>query len=241
MYRIIKIFFDTALAVIVLLVFLPLFLLLILLLRFTGEGEVFYLQERLGVNNDSFYVIKFATMLKESINMGLGATTIRNDPRVTQVGKILRKSKINELPQFINILKGDMSIVGPRPLPLRSFNKYSNDVKNILYRKKPGITGIASVVFRDEESLITSVNNAGGIPLEYYESYIFPYKGQLEKWYHHNISFRTDFFIIFLTAWHIIFPNSNLVYKVFKRLPKKPKELTLEGIREIYVKKAKNE
>lgn len=234
MYKYIKSFFDIILAVFVVLSLLVLFLPLMLILRLTGEGEIFYLQERVGLNNKPFMMIKFATMLIDSMNMGLGATTVRNDPRITPVGKFLRKSKINELPQVFNIIKGDMSIVGPRPLPYKSFVKYSDEVKQILYKKKPGITGIASLIFRDEEILASTVNDLGGVPIEYYKSYIYPYKGQLELWYHDHISFRTDFFIIFLTAWQILFPKSNLVYKVFKQLPLKPKELTLEGIHQLY-------
>ena len=234
MYKYIKSFFDVTLAVFVVLLLLILLLPLMFILRLTGEGEVFYLQERIGLNNEPFQIIKFATMLKNSMNMGLGATTVRNDSRITPIGKFLRKSKINELPQVFNIIKGDMSIVGPRPLPYKSFVKYSDEVKEILYKKKPGITGIASLIFRDEEILASTVNDLGGVPIEYYKSYIYPYKGQLELWYHNNISFGTDFFIIFLTAWQILFPKSNLVYKAFKELPLKPKELTLEGIHQLY-------
>jgi lipopolysaccharide/colanic/teichoic acid biosynthesis glycosyltransferase len=234
MYKYVKSFFDIALAILVVLLLLILFLPLILILRLTGEGEIFYLQERIGFNNQPFKIMKFATMLKNSINMGLGATTVRNDSRITPVGKFLRKSKINELPQVFNIIKGDMSIVGPRPLPYKSFVKYSDKVKEILYKKNPGITGIASLIFRDEEILASTVNNLGGVPIEYYKAHIYPYKGQLELWYHEHISFRTDFFIIFLTAWQIFFPKSDLVYKIFKELPLKPKELTLEGIHKLY-------
>ena len=239
MYKYIKSFFDIILAVIVLLLLVAFFLPLMLALRLTGEGEVFYLQERIGLNNRSFYIMKFATMLKDSMNMGLGATTVRNDPRITPLGKFLRKSKINELPQILNIIKGDMSIVGPRPLPQKSFVKYSDEVKAILYRKKPGITGIASLIFRDEEKLASLVNDLGGVPIEYYKSYIYPYKGQLELWYDNNISFRTDFLIIFLTAWQILFPKSELAYKAFDGIPDKPEELTVDGIKRLFVDEEK--
>ena len=108
MYKYIKSFFDIILAVFVVLSLLVLFLPLMLILRLTGEGEIFYLQERVGLNNKPFMMIKFATMLIDSMNMSLGATTVRNDPRITPVGKFLRKSKINELPQVFNIIKGDI-------------------------------------------------------------------------------------------------------------------------------------
>src|SRR5690606_26719993 len=109
-------FFDIVFSFLALLLLSPLLIPIILLLKFTGEGEVFYLQKRMGFRNKEFYIWKFATMLKNSPNMGSGDVTTRNDPRVTPMGKFLRMSKINELPQLINILKGDMSFVGPRPL-----------------------------------------------------------------------------------------------------------------------------
>lgn len=148
--------------------------------------------------------------------MGTGEITLRNDPRVTPAGGFLRKTKINELPQLINVLTGDMSIVGPRPLMMKSFDLYSPEVKKIVYQTRPGITGIGSVIFRDEEKLISESND---IQATYKK--IFQYKGAVEMWYQQHISFYTDFMIIFLTAWHIIFSESQLVYKVFPSLPKR--------------------
>jgi lipopolysaccharide/colanic/teichoic acid biosynthesis glycosyltransferase len=157
-------------------------------------------------------------MLKDSPNMGTGSITLRNDPRVTPMGNFLRKTKINELPQVINVLKGDLSIVGPRPLVDKTFNAYSSDVQDKVYDAKPGITGIGSIIFRDEEKLISESNEE---PHIFYNRVIAPYKGALEMWYHKNISFSTDFTIIFLTAWAILFPKNQLVYRIFKDLPKR--------------------
>ena len=188
-------------------------------LKLTGEGYIFYKQKRIGYKNKYFYILKFATMLKDSPNMGTGSITLRNDPRVTPMGGFLRKTKINELPQIFNILKGDISLVGPRPLVDRTYNAYSKEVQDVVYNVKPGLTGIGSIVFRDEEAL---VSDAKGDPHEYYKNVIAPYKGALEIWYQANASFLLDIKIIFLTAWVIVFSKSELPYRLLKSLPKKP-------------------
>ncbi|MBE7171001.1 MAG: sugar transferase [Williamsia sp.] len=218
MYLYIKRFFDFVASLIALLLLSPFFLIIIVLLKFSGEGEIFYLQKRIGYRNRYFYIYKFATMLKNSLNMSSGSITLRNDPRVTPVGKYLRITKLNELPQVINVLKGDMSIVGPRPLVDKTFNAYTPAIRDKVYNTKPGITGIGSIVFRDEEEQISS---SGMPPHEFYEKYIAPYKGELEIWYQQHQSFTVDLLIIFLTAWVILFPKSRLTYKIFSDLPKR--------------------
>jgi len=222
-YKFSKRVLDLLIGSITMLLFLPLFLLIVVLLKLTGEGEVFYFQKRIGLKNSYFDIWKFATMLKDSPNMGSGSITLRNDPRVTSVGKYLRITKLNEFPQVINVLKGDMSIVGPRPLVDRTFNAYSKEVQEKVYNSKPGITGIGSIIFRDEEAFISDSNLP---PHEYYEKHIAPYKGELELWYQENKSFMTDLKLIFLTAWIILFRNSELPYKIFKDLPERPSELS---------------
>jgi lipopolysaccharide/colanic/teichoic acid biosynthesis glycosyltransferase len=219
MYLYIKRFFDVIVASIVLVLLLPVFIPVMILLRLTGEGEIFYRQERMGYKNSRFQIWKFATMLKNSPNIGTGDVTLRNDPRVTWMGRFLRMSKINELPQVLNILSGDMSIVGPRPLMPAGFFRYSQELQAAVYNVKPGLTGIGSIVFRDEEKIIT---DSGLPPHECYEKIILPLKGALEIWYQKNISFFTDIKIIFLTAWAILFPTTELHYKWLKELPAKP-------------------
>ena len=219
MYKFVKRFFDLVLSAILLIILLPLFIPIIIGLKLTGEGEIFYFQKRIGFKNKNFFIWKFATMLKNSPNIGTGYITLRNDPRVTPMGAFLRKTKINELPQIINVLKGDLSVVGPRPLVDKTFNIYSTEIQNKIYNVKPGITGIGSVIFRDEEKLISESKMN---PQEYVQQYIVPYKGDLEMWYQKHVSFYTDFMIIFLTAWVIVFPSSEMPYKVFKSLPKRP-------------------
>jgi lipopolysaccharide/colanic/teichoic acid biosynthesis glycosyltransferase len=192
---------------------------LAIILKFSAEGHVFYLQARIGFKNKSFNIIKFATMLKDSPNLASGSITLSNDWRVTRPGKFLRKTKINELPQIINILKGDISLVGPRPLVTKTFEAYSEEVQSKIYDVKPGLTGIGSIIFRDEESIISAVKNED--PHEFYKRLIAPYKGELELWYQNNNSFLLDLKLIFMTAWVIIFPNSKLYEKWFLDLPKR--------------------
>ena len=218
-YNLIKRFFDIVCSFIVLVILTPFFASVSLLLFFTGENEVLYFQERIGHKNRKFMIWKFATMIKNSLSLGSGSITTVNDFRVTKVGKYLRKSKINELPQIINILKGDLSIVGPRPLVENIFLFYSDEFRNKIYSVKPGLTGIGSIIFRDEESIISSITSEK--PLDYYKRVISPYKGELEMWYQSKRSFVLDFQLILLTAWVIIFPETRIYEKWFKDLPKR--------------------
>ena len=210
---------DIVLSFIAILFLSPLLIPIIIGLLLTGEHYIFYFQERIGYKNKRFNIYKFATMLKDSPNIGTGLHTTSKDPRILPMGGFLRKTKINELPQLFNILLGTMSIVGPRPLVNKTFESYSDMVKKNIYNVKPGLSGIGSIIFRNEEILLSN----SAIPLhEYYKKYISPYKGELEIWYQQKISFFTDFMIIFLTVWVVLFPKSDLVFKVFKDLPKKP-------------------
>ena len=218
MYLAIKRFFDVLVSLLVVIILSPLLIPIIIGLKLTGEGYIFYYQKRIGYRNKYFNIIKFATMLKNSPNMGTGLITLRNDPRVTPMGGFLRKTKINELPQVFNVLLGDMSIVGPRPLVDTTFNAYPEDIRYKVYNCKPGITGIGSVVFRDEEELMSKTTLP---PAEFYDKQIAPYKGELELWYQQKQSFWVDLMIIFLTVWVVLFPKSKLMYKVFKDLPKR--------------------
>ena len=217
MYNFLKRSLDISVSFIAFLLLLPIFIPVTIILRFTGEGEVLYLQNRVGINGNDFKIFKFATMLKNSENMGTGIYTAKNDSRILPFGNFLRKSKINELPQVINIIKGDISIVGPRPLIRRTFNLYSHEDQLTISSIKPGLTGIGSVVFRNEEEILA---DAEGDLEKFYEENITPYKASLEKWYNQNKSFSLDIKIIFLTAWVIFFKKSELPWKLFIDLPK---------------------
>ncbi len=216
MYLFFKRVFDIVTATIALLLLSPILIPSCIILLFTGEREVFYKQKRVGYKNKFFDIWKFATMLKNSPNIGTGEITLRNDPRVTGFGKLLRITKVNELPQIINVFKGDMSIVGPRPLMDVSVKLYPEEIRNKIYNCKPGMTGIGSLIFRDEEKMISDAPD----PKAMYAT-IYPYKGALEMWYQKHASLYTDIMIIFLTAWSIIFPKNNLVNKIFKDLPQR--------------------
>ena len=217
MYRFLKRITDLLIATIALIILSPLLIPSIIILLLTGEHEVFYFQKRVGYKNRLFNIWKFATMVKNSPNMGTGEFTLRNDPRVTPFGKLLRMTKVNELPQIINVFTGDMSIVGPRPLMDVSFKLYPEHVQQSIYNCKPGMTGIGSLIFRDEEKIVSDAAD----PKAMYAT-IYPYKGALELWYQKKASLYTDFMIIFLTAWSILFPKNGLTHKIFKDLPVRP-------------------
>jgi lipopolysaccharide/colanic/teichoic acid biosynthesis glycosyltransferase len=209
---------DFILALLATTVLLPILIPVVIGLLATGEHYVFYFQERIGFKNKKFFIWKFATMLKNSPNMTGGLHTTRRDPRILPMGGFLRKTKLNELPQLINILKGDMSVIGPRPLVDKTFAPYPEHVKAQIYNSKPGLSGIGSIIFRDEEKLLTETTMDKS---EYYAQFISPYKGELELWYQKHLSFKTDILLIFLTVWVILSPESQLPFKVFKDLPKR--------------------
>jgi lipopolysaccharide/colanic/teichoic acid biosynthesis glycosyltransferase len=209
---------DISFSLIALIILSPLLIPVVIILLLTGEHYVFYGQNRMGYKNKKFKILKFATMLKNSPNIGTGSITTRNDPRVFPFGRFLRKTKLNELPQILNILKGDISLIGPRPLMEVDFKKYDEEIQSKIYNIKPGLTGIGSVIFRDEQKLISETT----MPLdEFYKQHISPYKGALELWYQDNLTFATDFKILFLTGWVILFSDSKLPQKMFKNLPAK--------------------
>ena len=210
---------DVLLSILALLVLLPLFIPIVAILLLTGEHKVFYSQIRVGYNNQDFKILKFATMLSNSANMGSGSLTLKNDPRVLPFGSFLRKSKINELPQILNIIIGDLSIVGPRPQMRVDFEKYSDEVQRKIYNVRPGLTGIGSIVFRDEESLISAAPEKEN-PHDFYKRVIAPYKGELEMWYQENRNLILDFQLIFMTAWVIVSPETRLYEKWYKDFPK---------------------
>ena len=220
MYRkVFKRWVDVVVALVAIVVLSPLLVPVMIILLLTGEHYIFYGQKRIGYKNRQFRIWKFATMLKDSPNLGTGSLTVKNDPRVFPFGRFLRKTKLNELPQVFNILLGDMSLVGPRPQMEVDFLKFPQHVQDVIYDAVPGITGIGSVIFRDEEKWITAHQ---GDRHEFYRQSIAPYKGALEIWYHEHLTFRTDVLLILLTARNLFIPDTGIVYKIFGDLPKKP-------------------
>lgn len=225
MYKYLKRISDISLAVLALLLLTPLLIPIIIGLLLTGEGYIWYFQERVGFRNNKFMIWKFATMLKDSPNMKGGYLTTLKDPRITPMGGFLRKSKINELPQLINILKGEMSFIGARPVMEVSFRAYPLEIQEIIYNVKPGLTGLGSLIFRNEEALITTVKERGLDPIQFYQNEIYPYKGELEKYYQENYGFSTDLKIFFGTVLMVLFSNEKIPFLLFPNAPKKQFDL----------------
>ena len=216
-----KRFLDVVLSFLALVILAPFLLPVVIILRFTGEGEVFYIQERAGRGGDSFGLYKFATMLKNSPNIGAGEITVRGDPRVLPFGQFLRKTKLNELPQLWNIFIGDMSVVGPRPMVLNTYAHYPEEARQKLNTIRPGLTGVGSIVFRDEERYLADRDE----PMEFYREHIIPYKSDLELWFVKNNTLWLYIKIIFDTAWVVVFPSSTIVDKAFDDIPSLPDSL----------------
>ena len=217
-------FFDIVFSSAALIVLSPLLVPVVIILRLTGEGEVFYVQQRMGKDGKKFGLLKFATMLKDSPNMGTGTITVKDDPRVLPFGKFLRKTKINELPQLINILKGDMSVIGPRPQDMRCFVVFDPKDQENIKKVRPGLSGIGSIIFRDEEEIM------GREDIEdkeyFYDHVISPYKGKVESWYVEHQSIGLYFKLIWLTMVVVLFPGYEIHYaKLFEDFPEPPPEL----------------
>lgn len=216
---------DVVFSGLALLVLSPLLVPIALILRLTGEGEVFFIQQRVGRGGGMFGLYKFATMLKDSPNLGTGTVTVKDDPRVLPMGRFLRRTKINELPQLLNIFRGDMSVVGPRPQTQRCFDAFPARSQAEIIKVRPGLSGIGSIVFRDEEELMHAAKD----PERFYDDVIMPYKGQLEEWYVANQGLWTYLCCIVLTAWVVLVPTSTVFWRVFKDLPLPPPELVAAG------------
>jgi lipopolysaccharide/colanic/teichoic acid biosynthesis glycosyltransferase len=214
--------FDIIFSSLGLVVLMPLLLPIMILLRLTGEGEIFFLQQRIGRQGHKFYLYKFATMLKDSPNIGTGTITVANDPRVLPLGKFLRKSKINELPQLYNVLVGNMSLIGPRPLTYENYSAYSNVTQSIISKVRPGLSGIGSIIFRDEEKLMQGKSAS----TEFYNERIAPYKGEVEQWFVGKLGIILYFQLIFITVHCVLFPRSKLVWKFYPSLSKPPTDLS---------------
>jgi lipopolysaccharide/colanic/teichoic acid biosynthesis glycosyltransferase len=211
-------FFDVVLSGLALIVLSPLLIPIVLFLKFSGEGEIFFLQERVGKNREMFKLFKFVTMLKDSPSMGTGTVTMKNDPRVLPTGKFLRKTKVNELPQLLNVFIGHMSLVGPRPQAPRCFDAFPVESQDIIVQVKPGLSGIGPIVFRGEEDILEGHSGT----LDFYDNVIGPYKGDVEAWYVGKQGLIAYFSLILLTVWVVLFPKSDLVWRLFKDLPSPP-------------------
>lgn len=211
---------DVLISGLALILLSPLLLPVTLVLALTGEHKIFYCQERVGLNAVRFKLIKFATMLENSPKMGSGDITILNDPRVLPVGRYLRKSKINELPQLLNVLIGDMSMVGPRPMTPTTFFRYGDSCSAIA-SVRPGLTGVGSIIFRNEERFLASKTD----PRKYYFEVIGPYKEKLELWYLKHKSLGLYLLLIVITVFVVFSPHFTRHERWLKGLPARPSEL----------------
>ena len=166
-------------------------------------------------------IFKFSTMLKNSPNTGAGTVTLKNDPRVLPFGKLLRKSKINELPQIFNILFGDMSIIGPRPQTKRCFDAFPLASQETIIQVRPGLSGVGSIYFRNEEDMLDDEDNAD----IFYNDVIMPFKGKLEEWYVENQSIWLYFVLIAATILVVIDGKIPFKNNIFLSLPTYPESL----------------
>lgn len=213
MYRLLEIIYSS----LIIILFLPIGIPIIIILKFTGEGEIFYIQKRIGRNEKLFGLYKFVTMIKNSPNIGAGDITLKNDPRVLPFGKLLRKLKLNEFPQFLNVLFGNMALVGPRPLVENQFMMYSKSDRDIIKKIRPGITGIGSIIFRDEEKFLDDAKKDSKI---LYQNEIIPFKAKLEIWYCQNRNIFIDHIIILITVLNILLPNISIHNYLLIGLPR---------------------
>jgi lipopolysaccharide/colanic/teichoic acid biosynthesis glycosyltransferase len=186
-------FFDLLFSFLGLIILFPFFLIISIAILINSRGGIYFLQNRVGRNNRDFYLIKFRTMYIGADKLG-GLTVGNHDQRITSVGYFLRKYKLDELPQLMNVLKGEMSIVGPRPELRKYVELYSEDQKKVL-DVRPGITDIASLDYIDENEILGTSSD----PEKTYIEQIMPAKLELNKVFLNNRSVRNYFRIIGIT------------------------------------------
>ena len=216
-------FFDVLFSTCAIIVLFPFMIPIMIGLKLTGEHYVFYEQMRVGKGGRVFPLLKFATMLKDSPNMPGGLYTSKDDPRLLPMGKFLRKTKINELPQLINVLRGDMSIIGYRPMVPEHNMLYPEEARRKMASSLPGLSGIGSIVFRNEEEILQQVPEKEIFDKEV----IAPYKAELECWFIDHKSIFLYFRLISLTIDAVKNPRSRRWWRELKRkgLPKPPVKL----------------
>ncbi len=195
--RLLKNIFDRCGAVVGLALTVPIFLVVSIALKIRRE-DVFFLHERVGLHQKTFRMFKFTTMVRGSEKHG--SITTSNDSRITVLGRILRRFKLNEMPQLINVLKGEMSFVGPRPLPRSEVEEYySPKDRARIYSVKPGITGCGSIEFSNEEERLSEVDDFR----EYFAGEVMPKKAKLETWYVDNWNIILDLELFLRTIFKL--------------------------------------
>lgn len=192
--------FDFILSLIGLVVISPLLVIISLIIKLSSKGPVFFKQTRVGLKGNEFKILKFRTMVVNAESLGTQITVGSRDRRVTAIGYYLRKYKIDELPQLINVLIGDMSLVGPRPEVPRYVDLYNMEQRRVL-DVRPGITDIASIEYRDENDILAQVEN----PEVYYIENIMPHKLNLNIQYIEKSNVFFDITLIFKTILKCFF------------------------------------
>jgi lipopolysaccharide/colanic/teichoic acid biosynthesis glycosyltransferase len=200
--------FDFILALIGLILVSPILFYLSLMIKLEDRGPVFFQGKRIGLYGKSFKILKFRSMVVDAEKIG-GSSTADDDPRITCIGKFLRKYKLDELPQLINVLRGDMSIVGPRPEVKHYVDLYTEEEKMVL-SVRPGITDWASIWNANEGAILAGLDD----PEQAYMELIRPKKLKLQMKYVRERSFRVDLKIIYLTIIAVIRPESQAVHEI---------------------------
>jgi len=187
--------FDIICSLFGLMILAPLMLVVAVIIKLTSKGPVLYAQVRSGLHRKAFYVYKFRTMVNKAEMLGTSVTT-SIDPRITSIGRVLRKTKLDELPQLFNVLKGDMNFVGPRPDVPEITDKYTPQMMRV-FDVRPGITSLATLHFRHEEDILAKVDN----PDQFYDEVVVPLKVELAMEHARRDSFWFDMKILFQTVW----------------------------------------
>jgi lipopolysaccharide/colanic/teichoic acid biosynthesis glycosyltransferase len=191
--------FDFIASLIGLILLSPFLVIIGILVKISDKGPVFYRSKRVGQNFKPFYLLKFRTMVVNAEELGPSVTK-GGDQRITKIGRFLRKTKLDELPQLWNVVKGELSLVGPRPEVEKYIFFYKDDYKEIL-KIRPGITDYAAIKFRNEEEILAKFED---VEKAYIEN-VLPEKIKLYKTYLNEIGFLTDLKVIFKTLWAVIF------------------------------------
>ena len=188
--------FDIIFSVFGMIVLFPVMIIVGLIIKFFSVTPVLFKQNRVGLNENQFYLYKFCTMKKEEDSIDSSHLTIQNNPRITKIGRILRKWKLDELPSLFNVFKGDMSFVGPRPWVKHYIDKL-NEKEKLFLKIRPGITCPATLKYANEEYILLDKEN----PKEYHDKFILPDKVKLNLLYYNSNDVLSDLFIIFKTIF----------------------------------------
>ncbi len=208
--RFLKRIIDFIFAIILFIVLIPFYFIIALAIAIESGFPVFYRPKRGGYKEKPFRIFKFRTMVKDADKIG-GGTTALNDPRITKVGKFLRKTKLDEIPQLLNVISGSMSFIGPRPELLKYTTTYEGAEKDIL-KVRPGITDFSSIEFINLDEIVGGENAD-----EMYEKYVLKKKNELRIKYAHEVSFLTDFKLFFKTIFKVIKKAFKYIFRKNKK------------------------